>query len=154
MSTKRYLVTIKGKQYEVEVGDLSSSPVRVMVDGVEYQVDLPGKGAAGAPAASPSAPATPPAAARQASPSAPAAPPRPSVPASGGDGTVRALMPGRIVRVNVSTGMAVTAGQSVIVMESMTMENTITAPKDGTVRSVLVNEGDSVQYGQTMLEIE
>ena len=156
MSTKRYLITIKGKQYEVEVGDLSSSPVRVMVDGVEYQVDLPGKGAADTPAASPapSAPAAPPPAPRQAPPPAPAAPPRPSVPASGGDGTVRALMPGRIVRVNVSAGMTVTAGQPVIVMESMKMENTITAPKDGTVRSVLVNEGDSVQYGQTMLEIE
>jgi biotin carboxyl carrier protein len=151
MSSKRYLITIKGKQYEVEVGDLSTSPVTVMVDGIEYQVEVPGRGAQGTlpaqPAATPRPAAPPPQA------SAPAAPPRPAVPA-GGDGTVRALMPGRIVRVNVTAGAPVTAGQPVLVMESMKMENTITAPKDGTVRSVMVNEGDSVQYGQTMMEIE
>lgn len=152
MSTKRYLITIKGKQYEVEVGDLSASPVTVMVDGVEYQVEVPGRGGQGTPPRQPTAtpkPVAPP-------PATPAlaAPPRPAVPTSTGDGTIRALMPGRIVRVNVTVGAPVTAGQPVLVMESMKMENTITAPKDGTVRSVLVNEGDSVQYGQTMMEIE
>jgi pyruvate carboxylase subunit B len=70
-----------------------------------------------------------------------------------GDGTVRAVMPGRIVRVNVSAGDSVTAGQAVLVMESMKMENTITATKDGTVRAVLVSEGDSVQHGQTLVEV-
>lgn len=153
MSTKRYRITIKGKQYDVEVGDLSASPVTVLVDGVEYQVELPGRGEqspAPPPAAAPRPAAPPP----QASAPAPAAPPRPSVPASDGDGTIRALMPGRIVRVNVSTGDSVTAGQPVLVMESMKMENTITATKDGRVRSVLVKDGDSVQHGQTLIEIE
>ena len=63
-------------------------------------------------------------------------------------------MPGRIISVNVRNGDPITAGQPVLVMESMKMENTITAPKDGKVRSVLVKAGDSVQHGQTLIEVE
>lgn len=144
---KIYRITIKGQVYEVVVGDVSSSPVTVTVNGAEYQVELPGKG--GAPAASPT-----PQPARAPRQAAPASRPRPSVPTSPGDGTIRALMPGRIVSVSVSAGQTVTAGQAVLVMESMKMENTISAVKDGTVRAVLVGEGDSVSHGQTLIEIE
>jgi biotin carboxyl carrier protein len=63
-------------------------------------------------------------------------------------------MPGRIISVSVAPGDVITAGQPVLVMESMKMENTITAVKDGTVRAVLVGEGDSVQHGQTLVEVE
>ncbi len=63
-------------------------------------------------------------------------------------------MPGRIISVSVNAGQQVTAGQAVLVMESMKMENTISATKDGTVTAVLVEEGDSVQHGQTMIEID
>lgn len=145
----KYHITIKGKEYEVEVGDLSSSPVTVTVDGVDHQVELP-EGAS--PARQPAI--TPPAAPRPASKPAPVAPPRPSVPTSGDDGSIRALMPGRIISVSVSAGDSITAGQAVLVMESMKMENTIAAPQAGTVRAVMVAEGDSVQHGQTLIEIE
>jgi biotin carboxyl carrier protein len=62
-------------------------------------------------------------------------------------------MPGRIISVSISVGDVVTKGQPVIVLESMKMENTITAPTDGTVSAVHVAAGDSVQHGQTMAEI-
>ena len=42
MSPSRYRITIRGTPYEVEVGDLSASPVTVTVDGVDYEVELPG----------------------------------------------------------------------------------------------------------------
>jgi pyruvate carboxylase subunit B len=64
------------------------------------------------------------------------------------------MMPGRIISVSVRVGDKVTAGQAVLVMESMKMENTITAPKAGTVTAIAVSAGDSVQHGQTMIEIE
>ena len=150
---KSYRITIKGRQYEVAVGDLSQSPVSVTVDGVDYQVELPDRGAP-TPRTAAARPAVAPQPALPASPSGPASAPRPAVPASGGDGTVRALMPGRIVSVSVSVGQSVTAGQAVLVMESMKMENTISATRDGTVTAVLVGEGDSVQHGQTLIEIE
>ena len=142
---KSYRITINGREYDVVVGDLKATPVSVTVDGVEFQVDVPGSGA---PSSSPS-PARP----AIALPSTPVSAPRPAAPVSGDDGTIRALMPGRIISVNVTVGQSVTAGQAVIVMESMKMENTISAIKDGSVAAVLVNEGDTVQHGQTLIEI-
>ena len=62
-------------------------------------------------------------------------------------------MPGKIVSVGVSVGDTVTKGQSILVLESMKMENTIAAPVDGTVSSVLVAAGDAVQHGQSLAEI-
>ena len=147
MSPRRYRIAVAGKTYEVEVGDLSSSPVTVNVDGVDYDVEVPQDGSPSAvPVARPT-PAGPPA-------QRPAAPPRPAVPTDAGDGTIRALMPGRIISVNVGPGDTVTAGQAVLVVESMKMENIITAPADGTVRAVHVGEGDTVQHGQTLIELD
>jgi biotin carboxyl carrier protein len=62
-------------------------------------------------------------------------------------------MPGKIVNVNVSVGETVAAGQAVLVLESMKMENTITSPIDGTVSVLLVTSGDAVLHGQTLIEI-
>ena len=62
-------------------------------------------------------------------------------------------MPGRIISVSVSVEDAVTKGQPVVVLESMKMENTITSPVDGTVSAVHVAAGDSVQHGQTLVEM-
>ncbi len=145
---KTYRITIKGRDYEVTVGDLRSSPVHVTVDGVDYQVGIPAR-----PAASPAS-SRPTSAEPLPRAVTPPSGPRPSVPASGSDGSIRALMPGRIITVNVSVGQNVKAGQAVLVMESMKMENTISAVKDGAVRAILVAEGDTVQHGQTMIEID
>ncbi len=149
---KQYRITIKGGEYDVTVGDVSSSPVTVTVNGEDYQVDLPdASGASPSTSAASPTPAPRPAAPR---PQTPASPPRPSAPVGGDDGSIRALMPGRIISVSVSVGQQVTAGDAVLVMESMKMENTISAVKGGTVTAVLVAEGDSVQHGQTMIEID
>ncbi len=146
---KTYRITIKGTDYEVVVGDLDVNPVTVTVDGETFEVDLPQSDQPSASVASrPAATPTP----RRSSPAA--STPRPAVPASADDGSIRALMPGRIISVSVSEGQTVTAGQAVLVMESMKMENTISATKDGTVKAVLVGEGDSVQHGQTLVEID
>ncbi len=148
MSPRRYRITVRGTVFDVEVGGLDASPVTVTVDGVEYEVDLPG--------AAPSAPA-----ARRAAPravAAPAAPrpsaPRPSVSNQAGEGVVRAMMPGRIVSVNVSEGERVDRNHPLLIIESMKMEQTIASPQEGTVRSVHVQAGDSVQHGQTLVELE
>ena len=63
-------------------------------------------------------------------------------------------MPGRVVSVNVNPGDSVESGQSVLIIESMKMEQTIAAPQAGTVRAVLVQAGDAVQHGQTLIELE
>lgn len=148
MSPSRYRITIRGTAYEVEVGDLSASPVTVTVDGVDYEVELPG-----APERTSVTPRVRPAAAPRAAPTGSPAP-RPAVSNQAGGGVVRAMMPGRVVSVNVNQGDRVESGQSVLVIESMKMEQTIAAPQAGTVRAVHVQAGDAVQHGQTLVELE
>ena len=71
-----------------------------------------------------------------------------------GNGTVSAPMQGTIVKVLVAEGDEVEVGQSVIVLEAMKMENSITAEASGTVREVRVTEGDTVGTGDVLVVIE
>lgn len=96
------------------------------------------------PAAAPAAPAATPAA-------TPAAAPQPSAPAAGAH-TVEAPLPGTIKQVLVSVGQEIAAGDTVVVMEAMKMENNITAEFGGKVTAVNVAVGDQVQSGQALVE--
>ncbi len=121
----KYIVTLNGKNYEVDVTETDA----VITSVTDVQ-------AAPAPvfAAAPAAPA-------QTAPavhSAPAA-------AAPADGTpVKAPMPGNILKVNVAPGAAVKAGEVMFILEAMKMENEIVAPADGTVKQLLVNKGSVV----------
>jgi pyruvate carboxylase subunit B len=70
-----------------------------------------------------------------------------------GPAHLTAPMPGLIVRVNVSAGDPVRAGQGLIVMEAMKMENELRAAAAGVVKRVLVSPGDAVEKGTTLLEL-
>ena len=63
-------------------------------------------------------------------------------------------MPGKIVRVAVKPGEDVKAGQPVVVMEAMTMQNEMKSPKDGKVQKILTAEGSAVNAGDTLAIIE
>ncbi|MDE3150847.1 MAG: hypothetical protein KGL93_01230 [Gemmatimonadota bacterium] len=65
-----------------------------------------------------------------------------------------APMPGLIVRVNARPGDQVRAGQGLVVMEAMKMENELRATADGTVKAVLVAPGKAVDKGAVLLELE
>lgn len=71
-----------------------------------------------------------------------------------GEQRVTAPMPGRVVRVLVSPGDDVTAGQGLVVVEAMKMENELRAPRAGRVREVLVQEGATVEAGQALAVVE
>jgi biotin carboxyl carrier protein len=72
----------------------------------------------------------------------------------GGEQRVSAPMPGRVLRVLVQPGAAVVAGQVLVVIEAMKMENALTALRDGVVREVAVIEGTSVETGRLLLRLE
>ncbi len=145
--TPVFRVTINGKEHEVSVGDLDASPVEVTVDGVAYQVDLPGAAVPGPSPPAPTRPVSPPARATPPPSSARAAP------ADSGN-AITAPIPGRILDVLVAVGDSVTAGQGVVLMESMKMEQTIASTQDGVVSNILVAAGDAVAFGQAMVELE
>ena len=129
----KYKVTLNGRTYELEV----EAGKAMLLD--EYEAIAPA-----APAAAPVAAA--------AAPAAPAA--APAAPAVTGAGdAVTAPMPGTILKVNVQNGQAVKAGQVLVVLEAMKMENEIMAPKDGTVTQVVVSKGASVDTGAPLVII-
>lgn len=117
----KYVVTLNGKDYEVEVDELSEAIVTNV-----------------APTAAPAQAA--PVAAQS---SAPAAAPAPA-PVSGSGTAVKAPMPGTILKVNVTAGQSVKAGDIMFILEAMKMENEIVAPTDGTVSQVVAAKGSSV----------
>ena len=67
---------------------------------------------------------------------------------------VTAYMPGRVVAVHVGEGDRVTAGQGLVVLEAMKMQNEITAERQGVVRQVFVTSGQAVEGGDPLFEIE
>lgn len=117
----KYVVSLNGKDYEVEVDELSEA---IVTSVAPTAASAP---AAPAVATQPSAPATP----------APA-------PVSGSGTAVKAPMPGTILKVNVTAGQSVKAGDIMFILEAMKMENEIVAPSDGTVSQVVAAKGSSV----------
>jgi biotin carboxyl carrier protein len=62
-------------------------------------------------------------------------------------------MPGTVIVVHVDEGAEVVAGQIVVVLEAMKMENTVAAPSAGRVAKVLVQRGQQVQRSETLVEL-
>lgn len=79
-----------------------------------------------------------------------------AAPTAGGatKGAVRAQIAGRIVSVKVKAGAQVARGDLLLILEAMKMENEIKAPADGTVKEVLVKDGDRVSEGTVLVAIE
>mgnify|MGYP002536548050 CR=1 FL=1 len=121
---KNYTITVNGNVYDVVVEEGAST---------------------GAPVAA-KAPAAP-----KAAPKAPAAASK----ASGAAGSIKveAGAAGKIFKVEASVGQAVKKGDAVIILEAMKMENEILAPQDGTVASVNVNKGDTVNSGDVLVSM-
>ncbi len=62
-------------------------------------------------------------------------------------------MPGTVVQLRVQPGTAVSAGETLVVLESMKMEISIAAPRDGSIAAVHVAAGDQVERGATLIEL-
>ena len=128
----KYEVTLNGKKYEVEVSETEATVVNV----ADAPVSAP------APVQAPvQAPAV----------EAPAPAPAPAV--AGEGEKVLAPMPGTILGVKVNIGDAVKAGDVVVVLEAMKMENDIVAPCDGTIKQILVQKTSTVNTDDVLAVI-
>ncbi len=126
----KYKITLNGKTYEVEVDEEKA----MLVD--EYEAYAP---APAAPAAAPAAPAPA------------AAPAAPAAAALAAGEVVAAPMPGNILKVNCSQGDSVKAGDILLILEAMKMENEILAPRDGVVAQVATSKGSVVDTGAPLV---
>ena len=104
----------------------------ITVNGKSYEVTVEERGGASAPVTTAAAPV-----------------------ASGSEGRVKVAAPmsGKILGIKVSVNQAVKKGEVVAILEAMKMENDIVALEDGTIASINVNVGDSVETNQTLVTI-
>ena len=145
--TKKVTVIVEGREYVVEVGDLSESPVRATVNQRTYNVQVPAaKPVAQTPALAPVPAAPVPA------PSAAAIPTPTGSPV--GLKAITAPMPGDILQVEVEPGASVCAGDVICVLEAMKMKNMIRSPRAGMIASVDVVPGQAVDYGAVLVTFE
>ena len=126
---KKFNITVNGTAYEVEVEEVKAA------------------GAAAPKAAAPAPKAAPAPAA------APAAPKKAAVSAGAGEHSIDAPMPGKVVKLVASEGQAVKAGDVLLILEAMKMQNEITADADGTVKTFNVAAGQSVKAHESLVII-
>ena len=132
----KYKITLNNRVYEVEV------EAGEAILAAEYEAAAPAPAAEPAPAAAPAVSEAPVA----------AAPAAPAAPIAGGE-AFPAPLPGVVVDIKVAAGTKVTAGQVVLVVEAMKMENEIAAPKDGTILQVVAVKGQNINSGDTLFVI-
>jgi len=145
---KEYNYKVHGVDYKVNIEEIEGNTAKVTVNGKAFEVEL-------------SHPVKPThKSIQKATIAAPATPTQTvnataTKSAAGGSGTkVNAPLPGVITSVNVSFGQKVNKGDVVVVLEAMKMQNNIEADNSGIVTSILVNKGDSVMEGTTLLTIK
>jgi biotin carboxyl carrier protein len=154
---KTYKYRVQGVDYEVEIAEVEGKIAKVNVNGIPFEIEMQKPiNAAKHPALAAtkrSASTAAPVAAPQPAPAVSAAAPAQPAAAAGAGTPVKAPLPGTINAINVKVGDTVAAGDVVVVLEAMKMQNNIEAENAGTVTSILVNPGDSVMEGAVMLTI-
>jgi biotin carboxyl carrier protein len=145
-----YRITIGERSYEVDAARLREGLYSLRIDGAQHEVAVGRRadgsywvsGAHGAAAVV-------------------AADPLAHLAAQGGGAKgarrrqrVTAYMPGRVVALLAAEGQAVVAGQGILVLEAMKMQNEIQAEHDGTVARILVQPGQAVDGGDPLFELE
>ena len=139
-------VKVGERWFNVQVDNLSSSPITVLVDGTPYQVEIEGRTpTAVVPAPVPASLVTQPSAPPPASP--------PSL-GAGSDKTIRSPMPGKVLAITVRPGESISADQEVCVVEAMKMEQSITAGVSGVIKTIYVQPMQQVSVDQPLLELE
>jgi biotin carboxyl carrier protein len=125
---KKFRINVNGKAYEVEVEEIGGSTVATP--------------SVVAPVATPAAPVA-----------TPAAPIKATEPTPAGAENVTAPMPGKIISIKVKVGQQVKAGDLILTLEAMKMENEIFCGAGGTVKDIRVSEGAAVNPGDVLVVI-
>lgn len=141
---RKYELTVNGRSFSIAVRRFSSESAELEVNGTPYRISIDEIVSEGGPPPRPAPLSTAKVATRGAAPAAPAA---------GEAGSLTAPIPGQITELFVKEGEQVLAGEPVLKMEAMKMENVIRATAGGTVRALRVKTGDVVSQGQELMVI-
>jgi len=142
---RKYDLTINNNSYEVIIKKVTDDEAIVEVNGQEHTISINQIQRLVLPESVPKATPKIPSGSK-------ATPAVASVAIASGNDVI-APMPGQIKAILVREGDKVTAGQKLLIMEAMKLENKIPAPCDGTVRHILVRDGDIVSQGQELITI-
>ncbi|MBQ9665059.1 MAG: acetyl-CoA carboxylase biotin carboxyl carrier protein subunit [Bacteroidaceae bacterium] len=141
---KEYNYKIQGAPYNVKIQGIEENIAKVEVNGIAFDVELEKPVAQPKPVvravAAPVKTVEAPKAAQEA--------------VAAGVSAVRSPLPGTVNEVRVTVGQAIKKGETVVVLEAMKMENNIDADRDGKVKEVKVQKGDTVMEGAILVTIE
>ena len=142
---KEYKYKINGNIYKVAIGDIEDNIAHVEVNGTPYKVEMEkAPKAVMKPVVRPASTSPAP---------APTTVVKPAATSTGKSG-VKSPLPGVILDIKVNVGDTVKKGQTIIILEAMKMENEIMAPGAGTVDTVQVTKGASVNAGDILLSLK
>ncbi len=144
--SKKLQVNVNGKSFDVEIDDFSGNVVNVNVNGQAYVVEFEDSGAPVVQSVTRPTQSAAPAAAPAKAVAAPVA-----VAAAGDASVISAPMPGVIMDISVKPGDKVTVNQPVCALEAMKMKNILRSPREGTVASVEVADGQRVPFGAVII---
>jgi len=142
---RKYDLSINSNDYEVIVKKVTETEALVEVNGQEHTVSINQIQRLVLPESVPKPPPQ-----KVTAPSAESAQAQASMPSAD---SVIAPMPGQVKSIFVREGDKVTAGQKLLIMEAMKLENKLPATRDGVVKKILVRDGDIVSQGQELIII-
>ena len=156
----KYQYTVKGVDYEVEIQDIEGNIANVTVNGIPFEVEMKQPVKAGKQKVKLSEERRAEESeerrvkSEESNSSSASVASTSSAPTAGAGKPVVAPLPGTINEIKVKVGDKVNAGDTVVILEAMKMQNNIEAETSGTITSINVNKGDAVMEGDTLVTIK
>ena len=156
----KYQYTVKGDDYEVEIQDIEGNIANVTVNGIPFEVEMKQPVKAGKQKVKLSEERRAEESeerrvkSEESNSSSASVASTSSAPTAGAGKPVVAPLPGTINEIKVKVGDKVNAGDTVVILEAMKMQNNIEAETSGTITSINVNKGDAVMEGDTLVTIK
>ena len=156
----KYQYTVKGVDYEVEIQDIEGNIANVTVNGIPFEVEMKQPVKAGKQKVKLNEERSAEGSeerrvkSEEFNSSSASAASTSSAPTAAAGKPVVAPLPGTINEIKVKVGDKVNAGDTVVILEAMKMQNNIEAETSGTITSINVNKGDAVMEGDTLVTIK
>ena len=156
----KYQYTVKGVDYEVEIQDIEGNIANVTVNDIPFEVEMKQPVKAGKQKVKLSEERRAEESeerrvkSEESNSSSASVASTSSAPTAGAGKPVVAPLPGTINEIKVKVGDKVNAGDTVVILEAMKMQNNIEAETSGTITSINVNKGDAVMEGDTLVTIK